>query len=62
MKPPAKVIIQISFDVATNHCTVNAPINDDEEKKLSMNILLVAMNIVNNYELKKVLVAQGVPS
>ena len=55
-----QVKIQIAFDPETNKCQVNAPVGDEDQKKLSLNILLAAMNIVNNFEPQKIIVAQGV--
>ena len=57
-----QVKIQIVFDPEANKCQVNAPAGDEEQKKLSINILCAAMNIVNNYEPQKLIVAQEVPS
>jgi hypothetical protein len=57
-----KVRIAIEWDPETNKCQVNAPVGDELQKKLSINILLASMNIVNNYEPQKVIVAQEVPS
>jgi hypothetical protein len=53
-----KIKITVDYEPETRKCQVNAPVGDDEQKKLSLNILLAAMNIVNNYEPKKILVAQ----
>ena len=41
---------------------IDAPMGNEQQKTLTMNVLLGAMNIVNNYEVKKLVVAQKAPN
>jgi hypothetical protein len=58
----ASVKIEITFDTETNKIAVNAPIEDEQHKKGTLDILITAMKVVNDYEPKKIVVAAQAPN